>query len=88
VVRGLPTFVRPGRPLQFELALCDDYPSRAPAELKVAAASLAFHARVVVSLKTGTDSQPLIATLVPSAEDIVVVSFAISLSPLAGALRW
>jgi hypothetical protein len=41
VVRGLPTTVRPGRPLQFELALSDDYPCRAPAELEAAAAYLA-----------------------------------------------
>jgi hypothetical protein len=61
VVRGLPTTVRPGRPLQFELVLCDDYPCRAPAELEASAASLAFHARVDMSLETRASS-PLLWT--------------------------
>jgi hypothetical protein len=56
MVRGLPTHVRPGRSLQFELALSVDYPCRAPAELEAAAASLAFHARVDASLESGTES--------------------------------
>jgi hypothetical protein len=43
---GVPTHVCLGRPLQFELAVSDNYPSRAPAELEAAAASLAFYARV------------------------------------------
>jgi hypothetical protein len=84
VVRGLPTHVRPGRPLQFELALCDDYPCRAPAELEAAAASLAFHARVVVSLEAGAESQPMQATLVP-AVGVVAVSVAIPESAGRGA---
>jgi hypothetical protein len=65
-VRGLPTTVRPSRPLQFKLALSDDYPSRAPAELEAAAASLAFHARIDVVLQDGAVAMPLIATLAPS----------------------
>jgi hypothetical protein len=76
--------VRPGRPLQFELALCDDYPCRAPAELEAAAASLAFHARVAVSLETGTESQQLQATLVP-AVGVAAVSVAIPESADRGA---
>jgi hypothetical protein len=63
VMRGLPLHVRPGRPLQFELALSDDYQCRAPAELDAAAASLVFHARVDVLLQIGSEFQPLIATL-------------------------
>jgi hypothetical protein len=55
VVRAIPSHVRPGCPLQFELALADDYPCRAPAELEAAAASLAFHARVDVSLERGAE---------------------------------
>jgi hypothetical protein len=84
VVRGLPTTVLPCRPLQFELALCDDYPCRAPAELEAAAASLAFHARVGVSLETGAESQPLDTTLVP-ARGVVSVSVAIPESASRGA---
>jgi hypothetical protein len=76
VVRGLPTTVRPGRPLQFELALCDDYVCRAPAELEAAAASLAFHARVVVALETGAKSQALQA-IRSSSSGVVAVSVAI-----------
>jgi bacterioferritin (cytochrome b1) len=87
VVRGLPTTVRPGRPLQFELALSDGYPCRAPAELEAAAASLAFHSQVRLSLETGAESQPLQATLIPAAggESIVVVSVAIPESTDRGA---
>jgi hypothetical protein len=77
VVRGLPMHAHPGRPLQFELALYEDYPCRARAELEAAAASLAFHARVVVSLETGAESQCLQALLVPSAGGIVSISIAI-----------
>jgi hypothetical protein len=66
VLRDLPMYAHPGRPLQFELALCDDYPCHTPAELEAAAASLAFHVRVNVSLETGAESQPLVATLVPA----------------------
>jgi hypothetical protein len=84
VVRGLPTHVRPGRSLQFELALSDDYPCRAPAELEAAAASLAFHARVVVSLETDAELQPLHATLMP-ATGVVSVSVAIPESAGRGA---
>jgi hypothetical protein len=84
VVRGLPTTVRPGRPLHFELALCDDYPCRAPAELEAAAASLAFHARLAVSLETGAESQPLVVSLT-SGLGIVVVSVAIPESAGKGA---
>jgi hypothetical protein len=84
MVCGLPTHVRPGRPLQFELALSDDYPCRAPAELEAAAASLAFHARVAVSLETGADSQQLQTTLVPS-RGVVSVSVAIPESTSEGA---
>jgi hypothetical protein len=84
VVRGLPTTVRPGRPLHFELALSNDYPCRAPAELEAAAASLAFHARVVVSLETGTDSLFLQSSLVPSC-GVVAVSVAIPESAGRGA---
>jgi hypothetical protein len=85
VVRGLPTHVCPGRPLQFELALSDDYPCRAPAELEAAAASLAFHARVDVSLETGAESQPLRAMLMVSASGVVAVSVAIPESAVRGA---
>jgi hypothetical protein len=87
VVRGIPLHVRPGRPLQFELALCDDYPCRAPAELEAAAASLAFHARVGVSLETGAESQSLQATLSPAfgGESAVSVSVAIPESAGRGA---
>jgi hypothetical protein len=77
MVRGVPTHVRPGRPLQFELALCDDYPCRAPAELEAAAASLAFHARVEALLETGNVSQLLQATLLPSSGFAGVVTAAI-----------
>ncbi len=52
VVRDIPKQVWPGRPLQFELALSDDYPSHAPAELDDATASLALHAQVDVSIKS------------------------------------
>jgi hypothetical protein len=65
MVCGLPRIVRPGHSMQFELALTDDYPSRAPAELEVAAASLASHALVDVSLMSGADVLPLAATLAP-----------------------
>jgi DNA-binding beta-propeller fold protein YncE len=51
--------------MQFELVLTDDYPSRAPAELEVAAASLTSHAIVDVSLMSGTGVLPLAATLTP-----------------------
>jgi hypothetical protein len=86
VVRGLPTHVRPGRPLRFELALCDDYPCRAPAELEAAAASLAFHARVAVSLETGAESQLLQATVSPCvATGVVSMSVAIPESAGRGA---
>jgi hypothetical protein len=79
VMRGLPTHVRLGRPLQFELALSDDYPRRAPAELDAAAASLAFHARVDVLLQIGLEFQPLIVTLLPASggEGAVFVSVGI-----------
>jgi hypothetical protein len=50
LVRGLSQYVRPGRPLQFELVLNTEYPSRTRAELHIAAASLAFHAHVSVLL--------------------------------------
>jgi len=64
VVRGLPTSLRPGHQLRFELALSADYPCRAPAELEAAAASLAFHAHVAVLLVCGAESpQPMQATL-------------------------
>jgi hypothetical protein len=76
VVRGLPMHVLSGRPLEFELALCDDYPCHAPAELEAAAASLAFHARVGVSLVIDTESQSLQVTLTP-ASGVVAVSVAI-----------
>ena len=49
LVRGLAKFVRLGRPLRFELAL-SNYPSRTHAELNIAAASVAFHTHVSVSL--------------------------------------
>jgi hypothetical protein len=84
VLRALPTAVRPGRPLQFELALSDDYPCRAPAELEAAAASLAFHARVDVSLDTGAGLEPLEATMVTSS-GVVIVSVAIPDSAGRGA---
>jgi hypothetical protein len=81
VVRGLPSTVRPGRPLRFELALSDDYPCRAPAELKAAAASLAFHARVDASLETGAESQPLTVTPTPASGGVTV---AVSVPESAG----
>jgi hypothetical protein len=87
MVRGLPATVRPGRPLQFELALCADYPCRAPAELEAAAASLAFHTRMVVSLETGAESQPLQATLI-TASGVEAVSVAIPKSAGRGAEWW
>ena len=78
VVRRLPTSVCPGRTLRFELAVSDDYPRRAPAELEVAAASLAFHARLTVSLVCGAESpQPLQATLAPATAGSVAVTVAI-----------
>jgi hypothetical protein len=79
VVRGLPMTLRPGRPLQFELALCDDYPCRAPAELEAAAASIAFHARVAVSLETSAESQQLHATLTPAVGGGAVVSVSVAI---------
>jgi len=48
-VRGLAKFVQLGRPLQFELAL-SNYPSHTQTELNIAAASVAFHTNVSVSL--------------------------------------
>jgi hypothetical protein len=78
VVRGLPMTVRSGRPLRFELALSDDYPCRAPAELEAAAASLAFRVHVSMSLDTtgSADKVTLRATPVGVADGggIVVVS--------------
>jgi hypothetical protein len=62
-VRGLPKHTRPGRPLQFELALSADYPCTAPAELEAAAASLVPHVHVDVSSVCGEVSQPLLAVL-------------------------
>ena len=50
LVRGLSQYARPGRPLQFELVLNAEYPSRTHAELNIAAASVAFHTHVSVSL--------------------------------------
>jgi hypothetical protein len=85
VVCGLPTTARSGRPLRFELALCDDYPCRAPAELEAAAASLAFHARVVASLETGAESQPLHVSVVASALGVLAVSIDIPESAVRGA---
>jgi hypothetical protein len=84
VVRGLPTHVRPGRPLQFELGLCDDYSCRAPAELEAAAASLAFHARVDVLLVIDIESKPLQTTLTPSC-GVAKVSVVIPESAVRGA---
>jgi hypothetical protein len=65
MVCDLPKNVRPGHSMQFELALTDDYLSRAPAELEVAAASLASHAHVDVLLMSGAGVLPLVATLAP-----------------------
>jgi hypothetical protein len=84
VVRGLPTHVRPGCPFQFELALCDDYPCRSRAELEAAAASLAFHARVDVSLKTDVVSQPLQASLTPAGGEGGVVAVSVAIPESSG----
>jgi hypothetical protein len=84
LVRGLLLRVHPGRPLQFELALSKDYPCRAPAELEAAAASLAFHARVCVSLETGAELEPLQATLTPAAGGGSVVSVSVAIPESAG----
>jgi hypothetical protein len=66
-VRGLPKHARPGRLLQFDLALSADYPCTAPAELEAAAASLVPHVHVDVSLVCGEVSPPLLATLASAA---------------------
>jgi hypothetical protein len=66
-VRGLPKHARPGRPLQFDLALSADYPCTAPAELEAAAASLVPHVHVDASLVCGEVLLPLLATLAPAA---------------------
>lgn len=73
-LQGLPASARPGLPLQFELALSDDYPCRAPAELEAAATSIALLAHVSVSLASGValpvhqpEQVQLRATLVPPA---------------------
>jgi hypothetical protein len=84
VMRGLPTSVRPGRPLHFELALSDDYPCRARAELEAAAASLAFHACVTVSLETGAESQPLHVSCMPAASGKGVVTVSVAIPESAG----
>jgi hypothetical protein len=55
-VRCLPGFVCIGRPLRFKLALSADYPCRAPAELNIALASIAFHARASVFLLRESES--------------------------------
>jgi hypothetical protein len=74
-VRGLPTApVRPGIML-FELALGESYPSRGAAELEAAAASLAVHAQVDISLVSSDGAvQPLEATLssIPGARGVSV----------------
>jgi hypothetical protein len=62
---GLPKYFLPGHSMQFELALTDDYPSRAPAEREVASVSLVSHALVDVSLMLGANVFPLAATLAP-----------------------
>jgi hypothetical protein len=80
-VRGLSKHTLPGRPLQFELALSADYPCIAPAELEAASASLVPHVHVDVLLVRGEVSQPLTATLAPSARGRgVVVSVAVPVS--------
>jgi hypothetical protein len=85
ILRGFPTSLRPGLTLQFELALSDNYPCRAPAELRAAAALLAFHARVDVSLGADdTDSQALQAFLVPSSCIDGVVSVTVAIPESAG----
>jgi hypothetical protein len=62
-VRDLPVNARPGRTLQFELALSADYPCIATAELKAAATSLLPHVQVNVSVVCGeVSSLPLLAT--------------------------
>jgi hypothetical protein len=66
-VRGLSKHARPGRPLQFELALSADYPCTAPDELEAATASLVPHVYVDASFVCGEVSQPLLATLAPAA---------------------
>jgi hypothetical protein len=68
-LRCMPKHVRPwpGRTLQFELILSDDYPCTAPAELEAAAAALVPHVHVDVSLVCGEVSQTLLVTLAPAA---------------------
>jgi hypothetical protein len=79
VVRGLSTQVNPYYPLRFHLALSSEYPCRSVAELKAAAVSLAFHARVHVLLETATGLQPLTATLTPLTDSRGVVAVTVAI---------